>query len=82
MTEGVVICECFARDGPQHEPDFVAAAQNERPNRRLTQAWGRATMAGFRCPRRVRIMDGFERIGITAGSRIQKNRLREPAIDL
>ncbi len=24
MTDSVVLCECFARDGLQHEPDFVA----------------------------------------------------------
>ncbi len=24
MTRDVVLCECFARDGLQHEPDFIA----------------------------------------------------------
>ena len=24
MTRDVVLCECFARDGLQHEPDFIS----------------------------------------------------------
>ena len=26
MSEHVTLCECFARDGLQHEPDFVATS--------------------------------------------------------
>jgi fatty-acyl-CoA synthase len=44
--------------------------------------WGRGQMAGFKAPRHVRIVAGFERIGMTASSKIQKNLLREHAIDL
>lgn len=27
MSDSIVLCECFARDGLQHEPDFVATEQ-------------------------------------------------------
>ncbi len=44
--------------------------------------WGRAHMAGFKAPRHLRIVDGFEHIGMTASSKIQKKQLREHAIDV
>ncbi|WP_329034228.1 AMP-binding protein [Streptomyces sp. NBC_00178] len=38
-------------------------------------AWARTRMAGFKVPRHLRIVDGFESIGMTASSKIQRNRL-------
>ncbi|MFJ8750405.1 AMP-binding protein [Streptomyces sp. NPDC102441] len=38
-------------------------------------AWARTRMAGFKVPRHLRIVDGFEGIGMTASSKVQKNRL-------
>ncbi|MCR6484874.1 AMP-binding protein [Amycolatopsis sp. OK19-0408] len=38
-------------------------------------AWARARMAGFKVPRHLRIVEGFEGIGMTASSKVQKNRL-------
>ncbi|GAA3525781.1 AMP-binding protein [Amycolatopsis ultiminotia] len=38
-------------------------------------AWTRQRMAGFKVPRHLRIVDGFEGIGMTASSKVQKNRL-------
>ncbi|MCX4791784.1 AMP-binding protein [Streptomyces sp. NBC_01221] len=38
-------------------------------------AWARTRMAGFKVPRHLRIVDGFEDIGMTASSKVQKNRL-------
>ncbi|MBZ6198842.1 AMP-binding protein [Streptomyces olivaceus] len=37
--------------------------------------WARTRMAGFKVPRHLRIVDGFEGIGMTASSKVQKNRL-------
>ncbi|MEO9191724.1 MAG: AMP-binding protein [Acetobacteraceae bacterium] len=38
-------------------------------------AWCRPRMANFKVPRYVRVVDGFEAIGMTASSKIQKSRL-------
>lgn len=38
-------------------------------------AWSRERMAGFKVPRHLRIVDGFEDIGMTASSKVQKNQL-------
>jgi fatty-acyl-CoA synthase len=38
-------------------------------------AWSRAQMAGFKVPRHVWIVDGFEEIGMTASSKVQKKQL-------
>ncbi|MET8800565.1 hypothetical protein ABZV91_29770 [Nocardia sp. NPDC004568] len=38
-------------------------------------AWARERMAGFKVPRHLRIVDGFEDIGMTASSKVPKNRL-------
>lgn len=38
-------------------------------------AWARTRMAGFKVPRHLRIVDGFAGIGMTASSKVQKNRL-------
>ena len=45
-------------------------------------AWGRQAMAGFKAPRYVQVVAGFEDIGMTASSKIQKNQLRAHAIRL
>jgi hydroxymethylglutaryl-CoA lyase len=41
MTDRVVLCECFARDGLQHEPEFV-------PTSTKVDLLGRFVAAGFR----------------------------------
>ncbi|NDZ79542.1 AMP-binding protein [Streptomyces sp. SID10853] len=38
-------------------------------------AWARTRMAGFKVPRHLRVVDGFEDIGMTASSKVQRNRL-------
>jgi fatty-acyl-CoA synthase len=45
-------------------------------------AWSRERMAGFKVPRYVRMVDGFEAIGMTASAKIQKRRLAEHAVTL
>ena len=42
--------------------------------------WSRTEMAGFKVPRYLDFVDGFEAIGMTASSKIQKNQLRAHAI--
>ncbi|HEV7267190.1 MAG TPA: AMP-binding protein [Falsiroseomonas sp.] len=44
-------------------------------------AWCRERCANFRVPRYVRVVDGFERIGMTGSSKVQKSKLREFALD-
>jgi fatty-acyl-CoA synthase len=44
-------------------------------------AWCRERCANFRVPRHVRLVDGFERIGMTGSSKVQKSKLREFALD-
>jgi fatty-acyl-CoA synthase len=45
-------------------------------------AWCAERMAGFKVPRYVRVVQSFEEIGMTASSKVQKNRLVEHAIRL
>ena len=42
--------------------------------------WCKSRCANFRVPRYLRIVDGFEAIGMTASGKVQKARLREHAI--
>ena len=44
-------------------------------------AWCRERMAGFKVPRFVRFVDSFDQIGMTASAKIQRNKLREYALD-
>ncbi|WP_143265427.1 class I adenylate-forming enzyme family protein, partial [Amycolatopsis lexingtonensis] len=44
--------------------------------------WARARLAGFKVPRHLRIVEGFEGIGMTASSKVQKNRLAAHARSL
>ncbi|MFJ8932803.1 AMP-binding protein [Streptomyces sp. NPDC102364] len=53
---------------------FVVLTQ-EGPTEDELLAWARTRMAGFKAPRHLRIVDGFEGIGMTASSKVQKNRL-------
>ncbi|GAA4496318.1 AMP-binding protein [Actinoallomurus oryzae] len=41
--------------------------------------WARDHMAGFKVPRHLRIVEGFEHIGMTASSKVQKTRLASHA---
>jgi fatty-acyl-CoA synthase len=43
-------------------------------------AWCKARSAGFKVPRHVRLVDNFDAIGMTASSKIQRNKLREYAL--
>ena len=43
-------------------------------------AWSRENMAGFKVPRYVQLVEGFEEIGMTASSKIQKKQLAAHAV--
>ena len=43
-------------------------------------AWSRERMAGFRVPRYVKIVESFDRIGMTGSAKVQKNKLRAQAL--
>ncbi|HYF06928.1 MAG TPA: AMP-binding protein [Acetobacteraceae bacterium] len=45
-------------------------------------AWLKPQLANFRLPRRLRLVNGFEAIGMTASGKVQKTRLREHALAL
>jgi fatty-acyl-CoA synthase len=42
--------------------------------------WSREKMANFRVPRYVKIVDSFEKIGMTGSAKVQKNKLRAQAL--
>jgi fatty-acyl-CoA synthase len=42
--------------------------------------WAKPLIAGFKVPRHVKVVDGFEAIGMTGSVKVQKNRLREHAL--
>ena len=43
-------------------------------------AWSRDRMPGFRVPRYVKIVESFDRIGMTGSAKVQKNKLRAQAL--
>ncbi|EHM02705.1 AMP-binding enzyme [Acetobacteraceae bacterium AT-5844] len=45
-------------------------------------AWSKEKMAGFKVPRYVRFVEGFEAIGMTESSKIQKKKLAAHAVQL
>lgn len=58
----VVCAFVVLNDGAETTPDAIIA-------------WSKARMAGFKVPRHVRIVQGFEGIGMTASSKVQKKQL-------
>jgi len=43
-------------------------------------AWSRERLANFRVPRFLKIVDSFEKIGMTGSAKVQKNKLRAQAL--
>lgn len=54
---------------------FVILNDGHTADPEAIKAWARGEMAGFKVPRHVWIVDGFETIGMTASSKIQKKQL-------
>lgn len=54
---------------------FVVPNAGQACDPAAIMAWCRAEMAGFKVPRHVWVVDGFEAIGMTASSKVQKKPL-------
>jgi len=59
---------------------FILPRAGAMPEPAAILAWLRPRLAGFRLPRHVWLVDGFESIGMTASGKVQKTRLREEAL--
>ncbi len=59
---------------------YVTLKSNAEAGEQELIAWCRARCANFRVPRYLRIVDGFEAIGMTASGKVQKTQLREHAL--
>ena len=61
---------------------FVVLNEGHAAGEAALLEWARGRMAGFKTPRYLRVVTGFEDIGMTASSKIQKNELRRHAVAL
>ncbi|TDR92923.1 AMP-binding protein [Enterovirga rhinocerotis] len=61
---------------------FIIASEGTEPDPDEIIAWSRERMAGFKVPRYVRVVPGFEAIGMTASSKVQKRKLAAHAREL
>jgi fatty-acyl-CoA synthase len=61
---------------------FVLLKQADASTPQELVDWCQARCANFKVPRYLAIVDSFEHIGMTGSSKVQKNKLREHAIQL
>lgn len=61
---------------------FVLLKDGHEASRDELIAWCKDRAANFKVPRYLEIVDTFENIGMTGSSKVQKNKLREHAIQL
>ena len=59
---------------------YVILKEGEHATPEEIAEWSRTKMANFRVPRYVKIVDSFEKIGMTGSAKVQKNRLRAQAL--
>ena len=59
---------------------FVQPRAGAAPDPAAVLDWLRPRVAGFRLPRHLWVVEGFEAIGMTASGKVQKTRLREEAL--
>ena len=59
---------------------YVILKEGEHTTPEEIMQWAKPRMANFRVPRYVRIVDSFERIGMTGSAKVQKNKLRAQAL--
>lgn len=59
---------------------FVQPRAGAAPDPAAVLDWLRPRVAGFRLPRHLWVVEGFEAIGMTASGKVQKARLREEAL--
>jgi fatty-acyl-CoA synthase len=60
---------------------YVLLNENRRASPEEIIDWCRERCASFKVPRYVRIVESFEPIGMTGSGKVQKNKLREYALD-
>ncbi len=61
---------------------FVVLNEGAAATEDELMAWARDRMAGFKLPRYLRIVDGFENIGMTASAKVQRKPLAAHAAKL
>ena len=61
---------------------FVLLKEGHDASRKELIDWCKARAANFKVPRYLEIVDTFENIGMTGSSKVQKNKLREHALQL
>lgn len=61
---------------------FVLLKEGQEVSREALIEWCKARSANFKVPRYLEIVETFENIGMTGSSKVQKNKLREHAIQL
>ncbi|MFC6882257.1 MULTISPECIES: AMP-binding protein [Actinomadura] len=54
---------------------FVVLGEGCRADPEEILGWARERLAGFKAPRHLRVVEGFEEIGMTASSKVQKRHL-------
>lgn len=59
---------------------YVTLKANKASSEEELISWCKAKCANFRVPRYLRIVEGFEAIGMTASGKVQKAKLREHAV--
>lgn len=59
---------------------YVIMKEGERTTPDEIIEWSKGKMANFRVPRYVKIVDSFEKIGMTGSAKVQKNKLRAQAL--
>ena len=61
---------------------FVLLKPGHQASREELIAWCKSRCANFKVPRYMDLVDTFENIGMTGSSKVQKNKLREHAVQL
>jgi fatty-acyl-CoA synthase len=59
---------------------YVILREGEMATPEELIAWGKERLANFRVPRYLKIVEDFEKIGMTGSSKVQKNKLRAQAL--
>jgi fatty-acyl-CoA synthase len=59
---------------------YVILREGETATPEELIAWSKERLANFRVPRYVKIVDSFERYGMTGSAKVQKNKLRAQAL--